>query len=331
MTREPNPGVRGLFVTCFRQALRTSLTLFRVIVPIAIGVRLLELFGAIEILGQLLAPVMGLVGLPGSMGLVWATTLVTNIYGGMVVFAGVAPAAGLSVAQVTVLATMMLIAHAIPVEASIARQAGTSFRAMSVLRIAGALVAGAILNGAYTLTGTLQQANQALWTPPARDPSWAGWLLGEAQNLFAIFLIIFTLLILMRGLEKFGITYAMTRLLRPVLTLLGISEKAAPLAIIGMTLGLTYGGGLIIQEARAGHLSRCDVFNSLALLGLCHSFIEDTLLMVVIGGHLSGTLGWRILFALLVTWLTARLLRRLPGPVLDRWLFARQSPPGPAP
>ena len=105
------------------------------------------------------------------------------------------------------------------------------------------------------------------------------------------FLIILALLILMRVLERLGITALLTRLLRPVLTLLGISERAAPLAIIGMTLGLTYGGGLIIQEARAGHLSRHDVFCALALLGICHSFIEDTLLMVVIGGHLSGTLG----------------------------------------
>ena len=308
-----------------RQAVKTSLTLFRIIVPIAIGVRLLELAGAVELLGGLLAPVMTLVDLPGSMGLVWATTLVTNIYGGMVVFAGVAPAASLTVAQVTVLATMMLIAHAIPVEASIAKRAGTRFRAMALLRIVGALVAGILLSQFYGQTGALQQASQALWTPPPRDPSCLGWMLGELHNLLSIFLIIFSLLVLMRLLEKSGLTRLLTRVLQPVLTLLGISERAAPLAIIGMTLGLTYGGGLIIQEARGGQLSRADVFNALTLLGICHSFIEDTLLMLVIGGHLSGTLLWRTLFALLVTWMVAQLLRRLPSRFCDRWLFASQQ------
>jgi hypothetical protein len=307
-----------------RQALRTSLILFRIIVPIAIGVRLLEQAGIIALLGQWLAPMMALVGLPGSMGLVWATTLVTNIYGGMVVFAGVAPGAGLNVAQVTVLATMMLIAHAIPVEASIARQAGTSFRIMAALRVGGALLAGALLNLGYTLSATLQQPNRALWSPPPRDPSWLGWAAGEARNLLYIFLIILALLLLMRCLERLGITAALTRLLRPVLTLLGISERAAPLAIIGMTLGLTYGGGLIIQEARAGQLTRHDVFCALVLLGICHSFIEDTLLMVVIGGHLSGTLLFRTVFALLVTFLVARLLRHLPDAVVARWCFGRR-------
>lgn len=314
----------NILMDCLRQAVRTSYALFRIIVPIAIGVRLLELAGIIELLGRLLAPLMTLVGLPGSMGLVWATTLVTNIYGGMVVFAGVAPGAGLTVAQVTVLATMMLIAHAIPVEASIARQAGASFRAMAALRIAAALVAGALLNLGYLASNTLQQPSTALWTPPTRDPSWPGWALGEARNLLYIFLIILALLILMRLLERLGIINGLTRLLRPVLTLLGISDRAAPLAIIGMTLGLTYGGGLIIQEARAGHLSRHDVFCALALLGICHSFIEDTLLMLVIGGHLSGTLFGRTAFALIVTFLIARLLRRLPEAMLDRWFFGRQ-------
>ena len=325
MNQAPGENLFALFGACLRQAVKTSYALFRIIVPIAIGVRLLELTGIIALLGELLAPVMALVGLPGSMGLVWATTLVTNIYGGMVVFAGVAPGAGLTVAQVTVLATMMLIAHAIPVEASIARQAGTSFRAMAALRVIGALVAGALLHLGYSLTGALQQPNQALWNPPSRDPSWLGWALGEARNLLYIFLIILALLLLMRLLERVGIIHGLTRLLRPVLTLLGISERAAPLAIIGMTLGLTYGGGLIIQEARAGHLSRHDVFCALTLLGICHSFIEDTLLMVVIGGHLSGTLLWRTIFALLATFLVARLLRRLPTPLVERWLFSRSG------
>lgn len=323
MTRGRTGNLVVLLGECLRQTVKTSYVLFRIIVPIALGVRLLEQAGAIDLLGRLLAPLMALVGLPGSMGLVWATTLVTNLYGGMVVFAGVAPGAGLTAAQVTVLATMMLVAHAIPVEASIAQRAGTRFRTMAALRVAGALLLGALLNLAYTVSDTLQQANRALWTPPPRDPSWSGWAAGEARNLLYIFLIILALLVLMRLLERLGIINGLTRLLRPVLTLLGISDRAAPLAIVGMTLGLTYGGGLIIQEARAGQLSRHDVFCALTLVGLCHSFIEDTLLMMVIGGHLSGILVGRTLFALLVTFFMARLLRSLQDPVLGRWFFSR--------
>jgi hypothetical protein len=70
----------------FRNALRTSLILFRIIIPISIATRFLQQWGVVDQFGMLLGPVMELVGLPGQMGLVWATAMVTNIYAGMVVF-----------------------------------------------------------------------------------------------------------------------------------------------------------------------------------------------------------------------------------------------------
>jgi hypothetical protein len=98
--------------------------------------------------------------------------MVTNIYGGMVVFASLAPGLDLTVAQVTVLSTMILVAHALPVELRIAQKAGTRFRASVMIRVFGALLLGWLLHVSYQLSGTLQHANQALWNPPAVDPTW---------------------------------------------------------------------------------------------------------------------------------------------------------------
>ena len=53
----------------FREALNVALPLFRIMIPMIIVVKILKEMGAIDILGQWLAPVMGIVGLPGSMGL----------------------------------------------------------------------------------------------------------------------------------------------------------------------------------------------------------------------------------------------------------------------
>jgi hypothetical protein len=113
----------------------------------------------------------------------------------------------------------------------------------------------------------------------------------------------------------------MTKLLEPVLALLGIGRQAAPITIIGMTLGLSYGGGLIIQEARTGGLSRRDIFSSLALMGLCHGLVEDTLIMMLLGGHLSGIFWGRLVFSLLAIFLLGKLIQRLPASVCDRYLF----------
>lgn len=314
------PAVRKIL----KDAAATSLTLFKITVPISILTRLLTEAGLTGQLGEWLGPVMKLVGLPGSMGLVWATAIVTNLYGGMVVFASLAPDANLTTAQVTVLTTMILIAHALPVELRIAQKAGTRFRAMACLRLGGAFTLGFLLDRGYALTGTLQSPSRAIWTPAALpDPTWLTWLASETRNMFLIFLIITCLLTSMRLLEHFGIVEFMKMLLKPVLSLLGISKEAAPLTIIGVTLGISYGGGLILREAQSGALQKSDVFFSLVLMGLCHSLFEDTMLMMVMGGHLSGIFWARLLFALLVVALLARLSRRLPSGLFERVFLRR--------
>lgn len=307
----------------FHNALRTSLMLFKIIVPISIATRFLQQWGVVDQFGVLLGPVMELVGLPGQMGLVWATAMLTNIYGGMVVFASLSPGLDLTVAQVTVLCTMILVAHALPVELSIAQKAGTRFRATALIRICGALLLGWLLHLSYQLTGTLQQANQALWNPPVVDPTWSAWVQAELRNMLIIFLIILTLMAVLQIMKKLGISALMTRLLEPVLKLLGMSRDAAPVTIIGMTLGLSYGGGLIIQEAQSGRLSKRDLFASVTLMGLCHSIFEDTLLMMVLGAHLSGIFWGRLIFSLLAIFLLVRLIHKMPEHLFERYLVRK--------
>ena len=320
----PPPSLCSRLTAALREllfdSLRTCGDLFKIIIPISLATRLLQQWGLVDQLGTLLAPLMHLVGLPGEIGLVWATAMVTNLYAGMVVFASLAPGLELSVAQVTVLTTMMLVAHGLPVELRIAQKAGTRFRTQALIRIGGALLLGGLLNLGYRYSDSLQQQNNALWNPPPVDPSWLGWALSELRNLLSIVLIIFILMALLRLLKQIGLIDLLTRLLEPLLALLGIGRQAAPLAIVGMTLGLSYGGGLIIREAQSGRLSRQDIFCSIALMGLCHSLIEDSLLMMVLGGHVSGVFWGRLCFALGAVFLFSRLLRVLPQALFERYI-----------
>jgi len=307
----------------FQDAGRTSYDLFKIMVPLSILTRILNDVGLTAYLGHFLEPVMAVMGLPGSMGLVWATAMLTNLYGAMVVFASLAPDAGLTVAQVTVLTTIMLVAHGLPVELGITRRAGPRLRAMAVVRVGGALIMGWALNALYAAGGLLQMPNDAVWNPPPPDPSWVHWARGEAVNLVYIFFIIILLLLVMKGLKVLGITDLLTRLLAPVLSGLGMSPAAAPITVIGMTLGVAYGGGLIIREARSGRISNHDIFYSLALMSLSHGLIEDTLLMMVLGGHWSGILFFRLAASILLIFLVVRIVRRLPAAVFNRFFFRK--------
>ena len=55
-------------------------------------------------------------------------------------------------------------------------------------------------------------------------------------------------------------------------------------------------------------MTRREVFNSLALMGLCHGLVEDTLLMMAIGGKLAGILFGRLLFSLFVLFTLNKML-----------------------
>ncbi|MFP4159217.1 MAG: nucleoside recognition domain-containing protein, partial [Desulfobacterales bacterium] len=127
-------------VSVFREAGRVSLDLFRIMIPILILVKLLQEMGWIAYLALPLNPMMKIVGLPPEMGLVWATALVNNIYGAAIVFLSLSPELSLTSAQVTVLSTMILVAHALPVEVKIAQESGNRFLFQAFIRVGGALL-----------------------------------------------------------------------------------------------------------------------------------------------------------------------------------------------
>jgi len=213
------------------------------------------------------------------------------------------------------------VAHSMLVEVKIAHKAGSRFIAMFMIRFGGALIFGMILNFVYKFSGTLQNKNILVWTPETKNPTLMEWGFGQVLNLLTIWIVIVILLAVMDTLKKFKLTDVIARLLRPILAPVGIGHEAVNITTIGMILGLTCGAGLIIKEARAGHIGKRDLFFSMALMGLCHSIIEDTLLMAAIGAHFSGIFLGRILFSLFFVFILERVTMLLPESFLDKYLF----------
>lgn len=294
-------------------------TLIKIMVPTLILVKGLELIGAVDWLAHLLSPLMKFVGLPDAMGLVWAASILTNIYTSMAVYFELAADNPLSIAQVSVLGLLLLIGHAIPIEGAIAKKAGVRWRITLLIKLIGSLVLGAILNATYSITNWLQEPAVMLWKPDQQSTSLIDWAYGQLELLFIIFFIISALLSLLKVLNLLGIERIIHRLLEPVLRFIGVGKEAANTTVIGVTLGLSFGGGLLIQEAKAGHMKKKDVFLSMCFLALCHSLIEDTLLMMMLGAHLSAILWARLVFSLLAIALLARWVRRPSGQRLLNW------------
>ncbi|HAZ94895.1 MAG TPA: hypothetical protein DCW94_04270 [Porticoccaceae bacterium] len=300
-------------------------SLMKIMIPALIIVRCIELLGWIGALGEMIQPVMLLVGLPGETGLVWMAAMMGNIYTGMAVFYQLGLAEQLNIAQVSVISSMMLIAHSLPVEVAIARAVGISLWFTLLLRIGGAFVFGYIAYQTHSKLALLQVPAPQLWQPETADTSWAAWFLTQGQTIVIAFAIIAALTLFLRILRVLGIERLIHFLLAPVLRLLGIATVASNIIIVGLTLGLSFGGGLLINEARRGHIAGKDIFLSMAFLGLCHSLIEDTLLMMMLGADVGTIVFARMVFSLLAILALSRLLDWLPAN--KRSWFYRQSSP----
>ncbi|MGE4297481.1 MAG: hypothetical protein AB7E47_05575 [Desulfovibrionaceae bacterium] len=295
----------------FTDTLKVCRTLYAIMIPIILVVKVLQELSLIQYCAAPLTPIMHLVGLPANMGLVWATAIMSNLYAAIVVYAAlIQHAEPLTVAQITTLCTMMLIAHNMPLELKIAQKSGVSLRGQLALRMLGAIACGMLLHHGFAAFGMFGEPSALLWQPEPDKASLLAWGLDQIKNLGKLFFVIWALMGLMRLLGFLRITDLFLFFLSPVLRFMGVGRSAATITVVGLTLGLAYGGGLIIHESKTGKVARNDLFASISLMSLSHALVEDTILMMVMGANMVGTFWARLLFSLLVVAVLTRLYNR---------------------
>ena len=304
-----------------RDIVTVSVALFRVMIPTLIIVKLAQMAGAVDVLTKLAAPVVTLMGLPEDVAIVLTTTALTNPYAGLMVLAATPIEGGLNIGQASIMASFMLFTHGLPVEAAISRQAGIKATAVIVLRFAAAVLFGILLHVVFQATGALQGA--ALMNLPqfTENADLVTWALDQIKGLVFVFCVIVVLLFFLEGLRVIGVERVMRAMMRPVLTRLGMGDDASTIVIVGLTLGLGFGGGLMIKDVSQGKVGPKDAISALILINLFHSVFEDTTVMMLLGPSLFVILIARGLFCLGLVWIILRALRNTPQSFWDRVLI----------
>ena len=299
--------------TLLRRSLRLFLTLAKVMVPVLVAVRIGESVGLVDAIGRLIAPAMSVIGLPPEAGIIWVTGVFTGVYGAVAALIGFASTLELTSAQLSALCAMIVFAHSLPVEQSIVRRAGASFWITCALRLGAAAFYGGVVTWICGLAGALQDPVSLTWlqgSQLAADSAGHGllaWIFSTAFSLGLTFVIILALLLFLDLLERTGVTRRITALLTPVLRISGLEPRAAPVTTVGVLLGLTYGGALIIEEAEKQQFTARTRFLALSWLSLSHGLIEDTALMLALGADIWVVLAGRVLLTLVVVGALARL------------------------
>ncbi|MGE7473061.1 nucleoside recognition domain-containing protein [Bosea sp. NPDC003192] len=304
--------------TQFRRKTIETFTVYRelvvVMVPIAIATQALAEFGVIKAVSPWLAPAMQLFGLPPELALAWLTGLLVGMWGGVIVLFTLVPTLALSSADMTVFSTLLLMAHAIPVEQRIVAKAGPNFWATSIIRIAGAMAFAALLHQLFAATGWLSQPMAPVWIPAAGEGGWIGFFQGLAKTLVVMLAVLLTLTWVMEVLRAAGVLDALYKALAPLFRLAGLRREALPFTTVGLLLGISYGSGLMLAEVRRQPIEPRQVFLASVFMGFAHSLIEDTLIVVALGADLTSVLFGRLVFAIAATAAAAFVLERFATP-----------------
>ncbi len=301
--------VSSLVKETVHESFSIYLPLLKILIPAIIIVKVLQHFGVVDFASDLLAPLMSFVGLPAVFSIVWATTLFTNIITGMVVFFNLAATESLTIAQTTTLGALLLISHSIPVEGAIAKRAGVAWWITILLRVGGAFLFAWLLHHFYSLSGTLQQQAELVWQPPHVNEQLSDWVVGQVKMVASVYFIIVGLVALLKLIRVIGVEFLLHKIIQPVLILIGVQKNAANSVVVGVTLGLTFGAGLLIREIDSGKLETRDILPVMCFLSLCHGLIDDTIVVMLFGAHLSGILFARIVFSVVIVAIFTRLYR----------------------
>ena len=254
--------------------------LVKILVPISLLTAVLAWSGWIEKGQFIIQPVMDWLSLPAVAALPLMIGMLTGIYGGIAAMV-VLP---LTTEQMTLVAIFLLMAHNLIQEGVIQGKSGINPVKATVFRLICATLTVMVVAAFLDIKPSVSAAAAAsqVIKEPFSLMLWK-WAVASSKLCLKIFFIIMTILITLEVFKKIGWIEHIVRLCRPVLRVLGLSEKAGILWMTAALFGLAYGAAVIVEEANAGHLAKEELEALHLSIGINHSLIEDPALFLALG------------------------------------------------
>ncbi len=246
--------------------------MMKIVVPISFLTAVLDWSGLLHHLDFLLRPLMGLLSLPPTAALPLIIGMLSSVYGGIAAMA-VLP---FSAPQMTLMSVYILMCHALIQEGIIQGSSGIHPLKATLVRIGGAVIT-VLLMAPWVGSSTVMPApgGGALSLQPAFLEMIRHWAWTTALLTLKIFVIIMILLTLLELLKAFEWIHPFVRALSPFLRLMGLDQKVGFLWMTAVVFGLSYGGAIIVEEAKSGHLTRDELEILHLSIGMNHSMVED--------------------------------------------------------
>ncbi|MCF0177307.1 MAG: nucleoside recognition protein [Bacteroidales bacterium] len=286
--------------TCISQVVpgtaKTCWWIVKLTVGVSAAMLLLKYFGILPIIAKAVNPIFSLFGLPGDTALAFVSGYFVNVYSALAVIGTL----DLTTREITILGTMVLCAHSMILETAVLKKTGVSAARMVIIRTLGAILIGIALNWLLPADKSSLAAMAESFTEKDFIQLFLEWLKSTAKLVVMMTVIIFSLNILQKLLQEFGIMAYVSKFLRPVMHFFGLPEKCAFLWIVANIVGLGYGAAAMLDEISRGTISKKDIYLIDTHISVSHSNLEDLLLISA-----AGAIFW---VALLIRWALSLLL-----------------------
>lgn len=287
---------------CLRSAVpgtrKSAAWLLKLMIPISLGVTLLQYYGILEWMAQYLHPVFVYIGLPGASAVTFISGATAGTYAGIAAMMSMP----LTMREATIISLMIALCHALPMECAVNRMTGSSFWKMCVIRIVMAFACAFILNmvlpdmnAKYLYLGA--SAYSSLWD--VLDV----WFVSQLRMSAMVVLIIYTLMYVQRLIEAYGLLEPLSRFFAPLMTVFGLPRKAAYMWLVGNVLGISYGSAVMVELEDAGVITRDEANDTNYHLIMNHSLLEDTVVFASTGVSAFLLIAVRVSFATFLVWM----------------------------
>ncbi|WP_078392204.1 nucleoside recognition domain-containing protein [Shouchella patagoniensis] len=292
--------------------LATTWTLGKIIFPITLFVTLLGYTPVLDWIANLIAPIMNLIGLPGEAAIPLVIGNVLNLFAGI----GAILSLELTVKEVFILAIMLSFSHNLIVESAVATKVGIKVAPIIAVRLFLAFFSALVINLVWS--GGSEQAVYGLASTSATAAEVTGWgaiiLVGLETAFWGVIqlaVIVIPLMLVVQIMRERGWLNVISKWLAPLTRLIGVDRNTSVTLASGLTIGLAYGAGVMIEAVKQDRVRKKDLYIVFIFLVACHAVVEDTVVFLVLGIPVWPLLLIRLVTALLLTIVISRIWTQL--------------------
>lgn len=300
-TESKNGIFHEIFYVGFKEAVKSSLGIFKIMLPVSLLMAILNYFGIVDWLSVIFQPITNLLGLSGKAILPLLSGYLINTYSAIALMISLE----LPMKEIAILSSMVLLSHTLPVELSIQKKAGGNMGLLFLIRVGSSIITGIVLNIVIPNESVIISSETQAITAVATTSLLVvlkSWVQDNVTTIIKIFVINIVISVVFKCLIKFHVVDKLSSLLKPIMFIFGLGKECAPYWLIANVIGLIYGAGILITANENNDLGKEEIRRLNVSICSMHSIIQETANFLVLGVSILVLIVPRFITAVVSVW-----------------------------